>query len=150
VIGGAFKTVGDPWIDERWRRQLQATLGPALRSTACEVSGFHASAFSPTLVATTVGSGGATPVIITGAVPAGEGCEVRVAVASPHEGPKLDRMVEGARKAISQDVVVWDNLDPAALSHYDDSDGPVLAFQQFCAEFALLPEDAFPRSYAVR
>lgn len=134
TIGGEFFTVQNPWGDERVRDYVRTTLGERARLQADASSGFYASAFSPTLVATVFGAGDDASVIITGALPTPGGCEVRVAVAS-RPGPHVARVVQGARTAIEQDVEVWEHLDPEAPCSLDEQDAPVLAFQEFCRSF---------------
>jgi len=138
TVDATFLTLQDPWQDPALRDYLRVTLGPGARRMANTASGFHATAFSPTLVATVFGSGAGSSVILTGAVPTPEGTRVRVAV-SGHPGAALDRVVDGAIKAIEQDVDVWAHLDPDAPSMLDELDGPVIAFQEFCRAFPAAP-----------
>lgn len=138
-VAGDFRTLSNPWLDPSIRQGLQRILGPGAARWSENVSAFRASAFSPTLVVTTFGAGSESPVIITGSVPTDENhCEVRVAVAAPRSFEHLDRVVTGARKAIAEDVSVWDHLDLEAPTRYDDpADEPVRRFHQFCSEFPL-------------
>lgn len=138
TIAGEFMTVHDPWQDEALRDYLRFTLGPECRRVAHTSSGFHATAFSPTLVVTVFGSGEDAAVILTGAVPTPEGSRVRVAVAGG-PGTATQRVVEGAVKAIEQDVQVWSHLDPDAPTCLDELDAPVIAFQDFCRRFPTAP-----------
>jgi phenylpropionate dioxygenase-like ring-hydroxylating dioxygenase large terminal subunit len=139
-VEAQFRTVSDPWADQSVRRRLQSTLGPSARRWAGEVSQFRASAFSPSLVVTRFGTGAQQAVIITGAVPTAQGSTVRVAVACAGGPAQLDGLVQGACRAISEDLPVWENLDPDTVPRHDQDDAPVLAFQAFCAAFPTLAD----------
>ncbi len=98
---------------------------------------FFARAYSPGLVVTQLGPN----IVFTGATAApGGGCVARIAVAVPRNTPQstVAALVEGARHAFEQDLVIWDNLVPGAPDNLDARDAPVRAFRAFCAAFAPL------------
>ncbi|MFD0529402.1 Rieske 2Fe-2S domain-containing protein [Kitasatospora arboriphila] len=99
---------------------------------------FLARAFSPSVVVTEFGPPEELHVIVTGSVPApGGGCTARVAIGvRTDQQAALPALVGGSRKALEEDKVVWENLDPHAVPRYDARDEPVLAFRAFCADFA--------------
>jgi 3-ketosteroid 9alpha-monooxygenase subunit A len=116
-------------------------------------SRFYARAVSPSLVLTELGPPEISHTIITSASPisarsaggsagsgaAADSCVVRVAIAvRPAALSAAGMLVSGARRAIDQDVVIWDHLDPAAPARFDRADVPALAFRQFCAGFGPL------------
>lgn len=136
-IGGDFLTVADPWYDLRYRKAVADYLG-GQGQAATHRSAFRAVAFSPTIVATSFGTGVDDPVILTGALPTPEGTQVRVAVIGDAHQP-LDYIVDGSRLAISQDSVVWANLDPAAPWDLGPEDVNVMAFRDYVADFPLAP-----------
>lgn len=143
VIGGDFFTVLDPWADATTRARVQLALGPGAGRHPGQGSGFIATAYSPTLVVTRFGSGDAAPVIITGALPDDHGgSHVRVVVAGSAPLATLERVAEGSRKAIVEDIEVWDHLDPDHVDQLDEQDAPVLAFQDFCRSFAAVTSSA--------
>lgn len=135
-IGGDFFTALDPWSDTATRARVQQALGDGARRHPARSSGFVATAYSPTLVATRFGGDETAPIIITGALPDGHGgSRVRVVVAGGLPTQILERVAEGSRKAIREDIEVWDHLDPDHTDHLDEHDAPVIAFQQFCRTF---------------
>lgn len=137
VIGGDFLTVADPWYDLRYARVLNAYMqGSGTR--AAHRSAFRATAFSPTVVLTSFGTGGNDPIILTGALPGPDGTHVRVAVIGDPHHP-LDRIAEASRLAITQDRGVWENIDPGAVWTLDDMDINVVAFRDWIADFPLAP-----------
>lgn len=136
-IGGDFMTMADPWYDLRYRKAAADYLGGS-GSRAAHRSAFRAVAFSPTVVATSFGSGTGDPIILTGALPTPDGTQVRVAVIGD-AGQPLDYIVDGSRLAISQDCVVWANLDPDATWDLGPEDVNVVAFRDFVAHFPLAP-----------
>ncbi len=138
-IGGDFTTVAEPWIDAKMAMALQKYLGNSLTGAAKTQNGFRATAFSPTLVATSFGSTGKDPVIITAAIPTKTGCQVRVSVAGFPEDP-VENIVAGSRVAMKQDGEIWNNLDPDAPTLMDERDANVMAYQKFCAEFPKLSD----------
>lgn len=145
-IGGSFTTVEQPWIDMRMAIALQQFLGDTRARSAQTESGFRATAFSPTLVATSFGSTGKDPVIITAAVPTETGCRVRVSVAA-FPGDPVEHIVNGSKLAMKQDGEIWDNLDPHAPTQMDERDANIIAYHRFCEEFPKAPsgEPAAPR-----
>ncbi|HEU0104068.1 MAG TPA: Rieske 2Fe-2S domain-containing protein [Mycobacteriales bacterium] len=149
TVRGSFVTRHDPWGGQAQRDYLAALLGSPPAPHPETLSAFTAAAFSPTLVAAEFGAGDTASVILTGAVPDEAGCQVRVAVAGA-PGRALERTVEGARRALAQDVEVWDHLDPDAPCSLDERDAPVVAFQDFCRDFPAAPETAAAASTAVR
>lgn len=116
-------------------------------------SRFHARAVSPSLVLSELGPPEISHTLITSASPTGgrsacgsagtgtaaDGCVVRVALGvRPAAVSATAMLVSSVRRAIDQDAVIWDHLDPAAPARYDRADLPALAFRQFCAGFAPL------------
>jgi 3-ketosteroid 9alpha-monooxygenase subunit A len=121
VIEGEFRTKPPGW-----------TRSTELRSG----SRFFARAFSPSVVVTEIGAADASHTVVTGGTPTGAGAIARVAVAVPDDQPgALEPLIVGARRAIEQDVVVWDHLDLSMTPKLDARDRQVLAFRQFCAGF---------------
>lgn len=133
-IGGSFTTVSQPWIDMRMAVALQQFLGDTRAKSAHTQSGFRATAFSPTLVATSFGSTGRDPVIITAAVPTKTGCRVRVSVAA-FPGDPVEHIVKGSELAMLQDGEIWNNLDPDAPTQMDERDANIIAYHSFCEDF---------------
>jgi 3-ketosteroid 9alpha-monooxygenase subunit A len=133
---GAIAVDGDFWtkVPPTGTARTEALADGGLRSR------FHARAFSPGLVLTELGPPEISHTVITSAVPAGPGrCVIRVALGlRPAALPALPLLVASVNRAIDQDVVVWDHLDPAAPARYDRGDLPTLAFRQFCAGFGPL------------
>lgn len=138
-IGGDFVTVQNPWIDMRMAVALQKFLGDKTAQSAQTRTGFRATAFSPTVVATSFGSTGHDPVIITAAVPTEQGCHVRVAVAGSPDDP-VEHIVNGSVLAIKQDLDIWEHLDPQAPAILDERDANVIAYRRFCDEFPRVPD----------
>lgn len=145
-IGGTFTTVEQPWIDLRMAVALQQFLGDTRARSAQTQSGFRATAFSPTLVATSFGSTGKDPVIITAAVPTPTGCRVRVSVAA-FPGDPVEHIVNGSKLAMKQDGEIWNNLDPDAPTTMDERDANIIAYHTFCQTF---PKVADTRPVAPR
>lgn len=133
-IGGSFTTVEQPWIDMRMAVAVQQFLGDTRARSAQTQSGFRATAFSPTLVATSFGSTGKDPVIITAAIPTETGCQVRVSVAA-YPGDPVEHIVNGSKLAMKQDGEIWNNLDPDAPTQMDERDANIIAYHTFCEEF---------------
>lgn len=104
---------------------------------------FLARVFSPTLVATELGTGDSYNVVITAATPtAGGGCTIRVTVAmaplpdgSSPTVMAASSLMSGSRTAFEQDMVIWEHLDPDAPVHFAPSDAPVQSFREFCRRF---------------
>jgi 3-ketosteroid 9alpha-monooxygenase subunit A len=139
TVEAQFRTVASPWLDAQVSRGLQAVLGSEARRFAADVSPFRAAALSPGLVVSRLGTAPQATVIVTGAVPHPDGgSTARVAVGAAAEGAALERVLDGARRALAQDVEVWDHIDHDAPHRYDVGDEPVLAFQEFCAGFPLV------------
>ena len=104
-------------------------------------SRFHATAFSPSLVVSALGAPGSGPTVVTTAVPTATGCRVRVINAVRPDAlgrvptGLVDKLIEGAAKALAQDAPIWDNLDQQMVPDFDPRDEPVLLFREFCREF---------------
>jgi 3-ketosteroid 9alpha-monooxygenase subunit A len=98
-------------------------------------SRFHATAFSPSLVVSELGVPGSGPTVVTSAVPTPTGCRVRVSTVL------VDKLTEGAAKALAQDAPIWDNLDLEMVPDFDPRDEPVLLFREFCREFTAKAAD---------
>jgi nitrite reductase/ring-hydroxylating ferredoxin subunit len=100
-------------------------------------SRFFARVFSPGVVVTELGPPESSHVVITGASPAPGGCVTRIAVGARRGVPAatVTALVDGARRAFEQDVLVWDHLVPGAAENLDARDAPVRAFRAFCATF---------------
>lgn len=134
-IDGEFRTAASPWVSTVEREQVRQQ---GIRSggiTYDVASSFSAVAYSPHVVITWFGDGARASAIITGGVPlVGGGCEVRVAIGAP-DAQVLPMLIAGARKAIGEDIVVWDHLDVTAPQRFDSRDSAVLAFRQFCTGF---------------
>jgi 3-ketosteroid 9alpha-monooxygenase subunit A len=135
---GAIAVEGDFWTTVP---PTAAPAGAALADRGLR-SRFYARAVSPSLVLTELGPPEISHTLITSASPAGDGgCVVRVAIGvRPAALPVAAKLVSGARRAIDQDVVIWEHLDPAAPARFDRSDLPALAFRQFCAGFGPLEQ----------
>jgi len=148
AVEGDFWTAVPPTVVQQAVAPPAATLADrGLRSR------FYARAVSPSLVLTELGPPEISHTLITSASPvsacsacgsAGPGaaadrCLVRIAIGiRPAALPAAAKLVAGVRRAIDQDVVIWDHLDPAAPARYDRGDLPALAFRQFCAGFGPL------------
>ncbi len=137
VIEGEFLMQTSPWQDAR---RLEEIRWQAIRTRTVRWDyrpRFHARAFSPSVVVTEFGPPEELHVIVTGSVPApGGGCTARVAIGvRTDQQAALPALVGGSRKALEEDKVVWENLDPHAVPRYDARDEPVLAFRAFCADF---------------
>jgi len=107
-------------------------------------SRFHARAFNPGLVVTELGPDGSSNFVFTAATAAQGGCLARIAVAvrRPAADGTAAALIEGARLAFEQDLLVWNHLDLSAPVCLDSRDTPVLAFRAFCASFAAAPAGA--------
>jgi 3-ketosteroid 9alpha-monooxygenase subunit A len=105
---------------------------------------FRARVFSPTLVATELGSPEAPNVVVTSATPTPKGdCVIRVTIAMARlpDGTAptvlaVGSLMSGTRTAFEQDLEIWEHLDRAAPSHFAPSDELVLAYHDFCRRFA--------------
>ena len=133
---GAIAVEGDFWtsVPPAAARRTAALAAWGLRSR------FFARAVSPSLVLTELGPPEISHTLITAATPASAGgCVVRIAIAvRPAALAEAATLVAGVHRAIDQDAVVWDHLDPAAPARFDRADVPALAFRQFCAGFGPL------------
>ena len=143
---GAIAVEGDFWtaVPPTAAPRTAALADGGLRSR------FYARAVSPSLVLTELGPPEISHTVITSASPTGAcdsagtgavsgGCVIRVALGvRPAAVPAMPMLVSSVRRAIDQDAVVWDHLDPAAPARYDRGDLPALAFRQFCAGFGPL------------
>jgi nitrite reductase/ring-hydroxylating ferredoxin subunit len=104
---------------------------------------FLARVFSPTLVATELGSSELASIVITAATPRPDGgCKIRVLLGLPRGGPDgpptigvVASLMKGSRTAFEQDLAVWEHLDPRAPSHFGPSDALILAYHDFCRRF---------------
>lgn len=148
TIGGDFLTVHDPWFDLRYAQHLNDVLGVDAQLAARRRSAFRATAYSPTVVATSFGTGARNPLIITGALPTPEGCQVRVAVAGDECDP-VEHIAAGSRLAMQQDSAVWEHIDPDAPTQLDERDVNVIAFREFCADFPRLSTPSTPSTRPV-
>jgi 3-ketosteroid 9alpha-monooxygenase subunit A len=139
---GAIAVEGDFWT------AVPPTAAPPTAALADRGlrSRFYARAVSPSLVLSELGPPEISHTLITSASPAGaDGCVVRVAIGlRPAALPAAAKLVAGSRRAIDQDVVIWEHLDPAAPARFDRSDLPALAFRQFCAGFGPLEQAPSP------
>jgi phenylpropionate dioxygenase-like ring-hydroxylating dioxygenase large terminal subunit len=136
AIDAEFRTMLSPWITPEERDAARDEAVAAGRVEMNFASRFYARAFSPAVVVTEFGPPGETHFVITGAVPVPGGCVARVAVAvRPDRSAQLPHVVRGARKALAEDVVVWNHLDVNAPQRFDARDAPVLAYRDFCASF---------------
>ena len=133
-IDGEFRTAMSPWVSAAERERVRRA-GPVTFDAA---SRFAAVAYSPHVVITWFGEGPQASPIITGGLPLADGgCEVRVAVGAS-DPAVLPHLVAGAQRAITEDLVVWDHLDPTAPQRFDSRDRAVVAFRQFCTGFPAL------------
>lgn len=152
AVEGDFWTAVPPTVVQQADVQQAATLADqGLRSR------FYARAVSPSLVLSELGPPEISHTLITSASPVtacstcgsagsagsaattADRCLVRIAIGiRPAAMPAAAALVAGVRRAIDQDVVIWDHLDPAAPARYDRGDLPALAFRQFCAGFGPL------------
>ena len=136
VVEGEFLMLTSPWQDERVKEQVR---WETIRTNTVRWGyrpRFLARAFSPGLVVTEFGPPDEVHVIVTASVPTATGCVARVAV-GVRDGQRnaLPSLIAGSGKALAEDKLVWDHLDPAAPARYDARDAPVLAFRAFCAGF---------------
>lgn len=137
AIEAEFRTLMLPWVSAEQREEARERAARANVARTAFASRFYARAFSPAVVVTEFGPPGASHYVITGAVPVDGGCIARVAVGVlPECAAQLPHLVDGARKALHEDLVVWNHLDVHAPQRFDTRDGPVLAFRDFCASFA--------------
>lgn len=134
VMDGEFPMPASPW------RGKDGGQGDAPRRQAAApsyVPRFHARAFSPAVVVTEFGPSDEVHVIVTGAVPDGRGgCVARVAV-GVGEGreDQLPMLVAGSRRALAEDIGVWEHLNPRVTPRYDAADAAVVAYREFCTGF---------------
>jgi 3-ketosteroid 9alpha-monooxygenase subunit A len=134
-IDGQFRTAASPWVDAAERERVRRAGIRAGGVTFDTASRFSAVAHSPHVVITWFGEGPQAAAVITGGLPLADGgCEVRVAVGST-DTAVLPHLVAGAQRAIAEDLVVWDHLDPTAPQRFDSRDRAVVAFRQFCTGF---------------
>lgn len=140
AIGGAFVTMTDPWYDHRYAEAARRYLGDGGR-VAARRSAFRATAYSPTVVATSFGAGDDAPVILTAATPVPEGTRVRVCVIG-EDSPALPHIVNGSKLAIAQDTEIWANLDHSASWKLDAADANVIAYREWLETFPGLPATA--------
>jgi 3-ketosteroid 9alpha-monooxygenase subunit A len=148
AVEGDFWTAVPPTVVQKTAAPRTAALADrGLRSR------FYARAVSPSLVLTELGPPEISHTLITSASPIGarsacnsastvagaDGCVIRVALGvRPAAVSAVPMLVSSVRRAIDQDAVIWDHLDPAAPARYDRADLPTLAFRQFCADFGPL------------
>jgi phenylpropionate dioxygenase-like ring-hydroxylating dioxygenase large terminal subunit len=104
---------------------------------------FRARVFSPTLVATEVGSADLPNLVVTSATPTPDGdCVIRlmVAMAPTPEGTAptvraVGSLMSGSRTAFEQDLVIWEHLDRTASTNLGPGDELVLAYHDYCRRF---------------
>jgi phenylpropionate dioxygenase-like ring-hydroxylating dioxygenase large terminal subunit len=104
---------------------------------------FLARAFSPTLVATELGTVGHSHVIFTAATPNVDAtCTIRVsaavAVDENGEPPRMEvirMLLHDSKKAFDQDMVVWEHLIAGAPQRFTPSDHPIVEYHKFCERF---------------
>ncbi|MGW3170652.1 Rieske 2Fe-2S domain-containing protein [Streptomyces sp. NPDC001153] len=137
VIEGEFLMQTSPWQDAR---RLEEVRWEAVRTGTVRWDykpRFLARAFSPSVVVTEFGPPEEVHVIVTGSVPtAGGGCVARVAIGvRGDQRSALPALIAGSDKALGEDKVVWEHLDPHATADYDARDTPVRAFRMFCTGF---------------
>lgn len=51
---------------------------------------------------------------------------------------QLPMLVAGSERAVAEDVVVWENLNPRMAPRFDAADAAVVAYREFCTGFAEL------------
>ncbi|MEU6775230.1 Rieske 2Fe-2S domain-containing protein [Streptomyces sp. NPDC046759] len=137
VIEGEFLMQTSPWQDAR---RLEQVRWEAVRTRTVRWDyrpRFLARAFSPSVVVTEFGPPDEVHVIVTGSVPTAEGgCVARVAIGVRGDRRSaLPALIQGSEKALGEDKVVWEHLNPRAPVAYDARDAPVRAFRAFCAAF---------------
>ncbi|MET7618156.1 Rieske 2Fe-2S domain-containing protein [Streptomyces sp. NPDC005408] len=138
VIDGDFLMQTSPWQDARAKEKVR---WDSVRTGVVRwdyVPRFHARAFSPGVVVTEFGPAGREHVIITGAVPNadGSGSTARVAIGvRPGQEGELPMLITGSERALAEDAVIWDHLDPDHVPRYDPGDAPVVAYRAFCQGF---------------
>ncbi|MFF5244376.1 Rieske 2Fe-2S domain-containing protein [Streptosporangium sp. NPDC000095] len=100
-------------------------------------AGFLARAYSPGVVVTRFGPPGWEQVIVTAAVPCERGgCVARVAIGvRPEQRGELPLLIHGSERALEEDAVIWERLNPRAVPRFDSRDVAVLAYREFCATF---------------
>ncbi|MEU8036307.1 Rieske 2Fe-2S domain-containing protein [Streptosporangium sp. NPDC049078] len=100
-------------------------------------AGFLARAYSPGVVVTRFGPPGWEQVIVTAAVPYERGgCVARVAIGvRPEQRGELPLLIHGSERALEEDAVIWERLNPRAVPRFDSRDVAVLAYREFCATF---------------
>ncbi|MEV4377837.1 Rieske 2Fe-2S domain-containing protein [Streptosporangium sp. NPDC049644] len=98
---------------------------------------FLACAYSPGVVVTRFGPPGWEQVIVTAAVPReGGGCVARVAIGvRPEQRGELPLLISGSERALAEDAVVWERLNPRVVPRFDGGDAAVVAYRRFCAGF---------------
>lgn len=140
TIEGEFLMQTSPWQDDRVKEEVRWN---SVRTGVVRWdyrARFFARAFSPGLVVTLFGPPQERHVIVTAAVPAGSGCVARVAVGvQAEQAAELPILIAGSIRALAEDQVVWENLDPGFCPAYDARDEPVTAFREFCAGFGRWP-----------
>jgi len=117
--------------------------GSAHEAGAAAPMHFRARVFSPTLVATELGSAESPNVVVTAATPTPEGdCVIRVTVAMARTPDGIaptvlavGSLMSGTRTAFEQDLEIWEHLDRSAPSHFAPSDELVVAYHDFCRRF---------------
>jgi phenylpropionate dioxygenase-like ring-hydroxylating dioxygenase large terminal subunit len=136
VVEGEFLMLTSPWQDERAKEEVRWN---AIRTNNVRWAyrpRFLARAFSPGLVVTEFGPPDEVHVIVTSSVPTATGCVARVAVGVREEQRNaLPSLIAGSDKALAEDKLVWEHLDPDMTPRYDGRDAPVLAFRRFCETF---------------
>jgi len=100
-------------------------------------AGFLARAYSPGVVVTRFGPPGWEQVIVTAAVPYERGgCVARVAIGvRPEQRGELPLLIHGSERALEEDAVIWERLNPRAVPRFDGRDAAVVAYREFCATF---------------
>jgi len=140
TIEGEFLMQTSPWQDDRTKEEVRWN---SVRTGVVRWdyrARFFARAFSPGLVVTLFGPPQERHVIVTAAVPAGSGCVARVAVGvQAEQAAELPILIAGSVRALAEDQVLWENLDPGFCPAYDARDEPVIAFREFCAGFGRWP-----------
>jgi hypothetical protein len=139
VIDGEFLMQTSPWQDEQAKEDVRWASVRTGVVTWDYRPRFFARAFSPGIVVTEFGPPENVQIILTAAVPAATGCVARVAVGVPAgRESDLPWLIAGSHKALAEDRVIWENLDPDHEPRYDRRDSSVIAFHEFCAGFGQL------------
>lgn len=136
-IDGEFRTAVSPWGSDAEFAAARRRVVEAGAMDYSSTSRFYARAYSPHVVLTELGDASVSSVVVTGAVPLRDGrCQARVVIGlQPSQERALPALVAGAKKAMAEDLVIWDHLDVTAPPQYDARDEPVLAYRRFAAEF---------------